>query len=350
MDTLCIKQDDPLDWRDQSQKMHEVYGQSDLNICVSRSLHDESLYTSRDPLILVNMEIPIQESPEILRNEATMRPLCHPIRDDPLATRGWAFQETLLATRNLYFGSEQLLYRCQEMTSREINGPVWDATVSLPADLSESHIEPDALLCHWLSVVTIYSLTQTTYEQDRLYAIEGVARLFADCWRRALSKSCPYITGMWEYGIIQQLCWHTKYDIPLQPMASKYRAPSWSWSVSSTTLALLATHIDMLIHAGRVRMPRASSVSTPKAGIRALSWRALRATELHALENQGLGPRWKEPNAHCGPISALSNSWGGLETEIDSWRSCLSMKTYSGHSCKLSWRARLRTAIGRMRS
>jgi hypothetical protein len=77
---------------------------------------------------------------------------------------------------------------------------------------------------YWRNIVRIYSDCHLTNERDKLVAIGGIAKQFAQSydWGR-------YVAGLWSNNLVPQLMWE-----PADPVKSKrpsqYRAPTWSWA------------------------------------------------------------------------------------------------------------------------
>ena len=122
IDSLCIIQDDPQDWRAESVTMHDVYSRSLCNlsaIAASSGIH--GLFPPRyiDRIHPCGIEINwAGRYPEIYI------PIPKRFWDEqldyaPLSRRGWVFQERWLAPRILHFSSDQLLWECSELNASE---------------------------------------------------------------------------------------------------------------------------------------------------------------------------------------------------------------------------------------
>ncbi|KIW63408.1 hypothetical protein PV04_10253 [Phialophora macrospora] len=257
IDTLCLKQDDNLELEQQAPLMHLVYSMSELNVSASRSLHDESLYYQRNPLLFTDLAIPTDWTcfPEkrlfILRREHA-----DPLAGEPILSRGWVFQERLLAPRVLHFGGKQLVWECRNTTEAELTGHHQTNKYGLQTKLlfmfSEKHNKPRSLVNFWVKMVEQFSETVTSLEKDRLFAIAGLAaimdRLCWDrididrgvfCWDGNIPCSRPnevvrrYFAGIWRYNFAWQLAWYadgTKNGVTTPARPQLYRAPTWSWA------------------------------------------------------------------------------------------------------------------------
>lgn len=249
IDVLCIQQDDADDWNIQANQMHRIYTHSNLNLSVCRSLHDESLYHEREVLLLVdlNIEIVLGAERKALGDIWTGRTLEDCSRTEPLLHRGWVYQELILAPRNVFFGGQQLMWECDEDMSYEHKmwpEPLVGNVESSRFDVLVSHLQsPMQATRHWMRHIASYTSTSVTVEEDKLYAIAGLASLMDEmAWQRLVPKKTTYAAGLWEHGFIRQLAWNMWCTERPDPPPSHYRAPSWSWA--STNGAIFWTGLD----------------------------------------------------------------------------------------------------------
>jgi hypothetical protein len=214
IDSLCIIQDNPEDWLQESAKMSSVYSCSTINIAATGA---------KDGTIgcffkgLWNFQLPIPMRKETRFWEFS---LSHPYRklnNEPLLDRAWVFQERFLAPRTLHFTSSQIFWECEGgygcgmSPMEESPWGRWDAD-QFPRSSHKS----------WHLIVSSYSKGMLTYATDRLVAISGVAR-----WLQAQNKD-DYLAGMWRKDLESQLCWRADYHSLSRPKV--YLAPSWSWA------------------------------------------------------------------------------------------------------------------------
>ena len=119
IDGLCIIQDDPTDWRNESRKMADVYRRAILVISAAATAdaHD-GIFLPRIPSWSIE-----PASCDIRSNRPCL--IAHPKVDHaplwetnggkgnwPLQTRGWTLQEGLLATRIVHFTPRELMWEC----------------------------------------------------------------------------------------------------------------------------------------------------------------------------------------------------------------------------------------------
>ena len=122
IDSLCIIQDDPKDWRAESATMQDVYSHSFCNLsAIATSSGVHGLFPPRDVDRVRPCEI---ETNWAGRDPETYIPIPKRFWDEqldyaPLSGRGWVFQERWLAPRILHFSSDQLLWECCELNASE---------------------------------------------------------------------------------------------------------------------------------------------------------------------------------------------------------------------------------------
>lgn len=134
-------------------------------------------------------------------------------------------QERALAPRNLHFGPEYILWECETNTASEIYPK---GSICLEAAVKAGDITTrDALRkaeSHWQRIVAAYSKCFLTSERDKLVAIGGIAKRFAE--RRHLGS---YLAGLWSQDLVRNLLWESQSPSKsVRP--SRYRAPTWSWA------------------------------------------------------------------------------------------------------------------------
>lgn len=240
IDSICICQDDGKDWERESANMTNIYMNSYLTLAASAA-RDSSIgcFLPRNPTRYA--EIPFTTQGGISGN---IQAFILPVRkeyypnlyismadhiempDHPLLTRAWAVQERYLPRRTLHFGKHQMYFECGKTFGGE-NG----LNVSWRYDSVHSH--PDKgrngevlgnkgklPLSQWQSLLWDYGTRKLTRPSDKLPAISGIARLFAE------SLDDEYVAGLWSKSLIEGLYWQglSVHRVPT------YRAPSWSWA------------------------------------------------------------------------------------------------------------------------
>ncbi|CCF35758.1 HET domain-containing protein [Colletotrichum higginsianum] len=226
IDTICIVQDDPEDWRRESVRMKFVYGKSYINIAVSHATDSSAdLFTSSDlpqryPAYAVpdNHGVFVRQQPYQTHNEFGSN-----YGSDsrfPLLRRGWVLQERLLSPRVVYFDAEERKWECNTAADCQCGGivSVWNFKI----DHCRSVLRGETpLSIEWMRIAERYSELELTYDSDRVVALAGIA---AQASR--IGRGGRYLAGVWEEDLAHQLCWEI-LDTHRKP--DQYVAPSWSW-------------------------------------------------------------------------------------------------------------------------
>jgi hypothetical protein len=264
IDSLCILQDkdDLSDWSYEAGLMHRVYVFSHCNIFASVSEDgSQGLFRPRNPrsvygpkltfgTVGLGMGACFTESHlkdyEIWETNIT---------SGVLNSRGWVFQERLLAPRILYFGHDQLFWECRQRraceayplssswcevleredpTLRETSGPNGRMRMNYDSTQREGQLES------WKDIVTVYSGKNLTNSGDKLIALSGIARYMA------VSMNSQYYAGLWGIYMATQLLWYCKpystEDATFDSVPPAYRAPTWSWA--STDRRVVMDYVD----------------------------------------------------------------------------------------------------------
>lgn len=238
VDALCIIQGRDktalADWARESSRMHDVFGGAWLTImAASGTSSDAGLFVNRPAQVDLckqgaRISVGSNKSEHAVLGP---EPKTSALNQEPLGTRGWAFQEAILSSRQLIFGTSGMAWKCPSCECHEnTNGPFLSKDV---AELQSSRKEMALQLYEqWTEVVESYSKTQLTYKSDRLPAISGLAGIIREEMYSCMMRR--YCFGLWRNDIIQQLMWRhdgclvngrREYD-----RQSEYRAPSWSWA------------------------------------------------------------------------------------------------------------------------
>lgn len=288
IDSLCIVQDDAGDWAREAARMADVYRGAYLVISASAATGaHEGLYSdaAASPLFdthLINIKTPSsgctdqdsrqgEEGQVAFRRSYAHMPSAmdaqlqkHP--DLPTLSRGWIFQERLLARRVLHFGPHELHWECMTESAcqcRDVpsSGPT-NPSQHLPTETSSTHktsqpsskpsasipswslLSPASLTKSWHALLTTYTSLGLTFPADIFPAISGIASTFQTV------KSSPYLAGLWRSSLLHDLLWypnppsstthHTTVDKPWHRRPVR-RAPSWSWASVSGPIAYIQT-------------------------------------------------------------------------------------------------------------
>ncbi|KAJ4351872.1 uncharacterized protein N0V89_007216 [Didymosphaeria variabile] len=252
IDSLCIMQGPGGDFQTEGQLMHKVYRHSYCNVAVADSSDSKGgLFRERNPASIVPVVVEADGAGKLERG------IWRVLRDglweeELLATkiysRGWVFQERMLAPRILHFAASQIFWDCSTLSACEalpIGLPHaldakastdrhWRGRMQLTlSDASPVYQQPlvgsndDSVEAFWRSALLSYTSCNLTNQGDKSVAIWSIAKLVRDSLRE------KYGGGLWENKLEEQLAWHVR-DLPTQDSGRiselQYRHPSWSWT------------------------------------------------------------------------------------------------------------------------
>jgi hypothetical protein len=260
IDSLCIIQDSPTDWADQSVLMAGIYGQSHINISAAAANNShEGIFIprcTRQPPVGIPYKTKYMET----EGEIFIRPLLKAFIPgtewghtfniyekpyvDPLFTRAWVLQERMLSPRNIHFGAGELLWECQTLTahesmikftSRHTNADLKRMLASRKSNKTNTLgtgilAKSRDMHTRWLEIVDAYSRLDLSYESDKFPAISGLALEFQR------QTGDEYLAGLWKSDLHRALLWRPagvdNISMPsksLRRQPKQWRAPSWSW-------------------------------------------------------------------------------------------------------------------------
>jgi hypothetical protein len=215
IDSLCIIQDDAADWHFEAGKMADVYRNATLVISASDAKDStEGLFvTEREHKTVTTVpyiaEGVVQGTFKIAQLPAyeSGPSLSH------LNTRGWTFQERLLARRMIFFGREGVSWKCSELEA-------WERSSYRDLGLYESD--------SWLSLLEEYSKKALTHVGDRLHALQGIVGMHQE------TREDHYhsLYGVWDNDLYKQLLWRQNEE-PLE--ADALKLPTWTWAATGGT-------------------------------------------------------------------------------------------------------------------
>ena len=249
IDSLCIFQDSPEDWRCEAAQMGQVYENSLCNIAATGASNDEEgCFKDRDVSLLQCCIIKSEWDNQVNGTWEIVDSDFWYARIDkaPLNQRGWVMQERWLSPRVLHYGRDQILWECSELDACEtypggLPKSLRDGRSGFKLDpeflkrskywKQDNYIAADPDFLHrrtWNDIVSRYSVTRLTKGEDKLVAISGIAK------RLQILLDDEYLAGLWRKDLPCQLLWSViDYD-PAYPMpqtrSRPCRAPSWSWA------------------------------------------------------------------------------------------------------------------------
>ncbi|KAF9697045.1 hypothetical protein EKO04_005105 [Ascochyta lentis] len=213
--------------------MKDVYRFSDLNLAAADAKDSrEGMYRFRDVdrinLPIANIETLDQtEVSCYIYTESDTEPV------GPLLDRGWVLQERLLPTRVVYFGKNQVLWHCRQVSWSEALASIeLCSPPPTPSGQDGQHFIQDIFMGKsssyeardsWIQICEQYSRLSLSKPGDKLVAMSGIAGVFG----QQKEKDDEYLAGLWKSELPYGLLWYSKKCTRQPPV---YQAPSWSWA------------------------------------------------------------------------------------------------------------------------
>lgn len=227
IDRLCIVQEDGSDFKLDTSKMSEIYGNATLTIAAaSADSEKDRILVERNPKcrsLNLNMQIDGVGSLPLRVRRRT-----HELGKESKggdygrsSTRALVWQERLLSSRTVFFTSTALKFECRRHAIWEGSGPgvkghSWSAKLD-----NISHAS-------WMTLVEEYTRRDITRQSDRLPVMEAVMK------RVAQKKGWSPLWGMWADALVESLCWKSEASGTPQQVLCRmnpaYYAPTWSWA------------------------------------------------------------------------------------------------------------------------
>ncbi|KEY74393.1 hypothetical protein S7711_07299 [Stachybotrys chartarum IBT 7711] len=227
IDSLCIVQDDEVDWERESGRMSDVYGGAYLTIAAASSPSAETGFLTQRAMP-ETLRIPIEDEygePAFVCLQDVLRSGFHGGRLEPWTARGWTLQEELLSSRLIVYTKQELQWTCLSCSRCECDGPIPEfAATNTP--LRRLSSAQDAFRM-WQRHVVEYSTRCLSFPSDKLPAMAGLAQFFHKI------VGCAYVAGLWLDNLIDDLTWCRQgplHESPVEATPTTYRAPSWSWA------------------------------------------------------------------------------------------------------------------------
>ncbi|KAK4206062.1 hypothetical protein QBC37DRAFT_149280 [Rhypophila decipiens] len=249
IDSLCIIQDSPGDWKAESLRMGGYYQQSRFTVAGT-----PSGLQAADGLLSANSKTPFRLARLpyfdklghqhgfyyiIPFDHGLKRRYRQQVSESELLTRGWVFQEWLMSRRIVCYTASEVFLQCQQGLPQTEMGEVVTnldqfstdkaAELSLKAGWTLDQMKPGMLRIGWERAVEAYSRTKfTAPEEDRIIALAGVAGEFQAALQTAgIEKFNMFVSGAWLWAIEHNLLWQQATRGTHQRLAT---FPTWSWA------------------------------------------------------------------------------------------------------------------------
>jgi hypothetical protein len=237
---LGILQDSQEDWKEAAATMADIYEHAYMTIAATSAQDSNGgLFSSARPLTTHLDKHPHLYIREYLRtfpNYSHAFPnysYTKDLKQWPLLTRAWVYQERRLSTRTVHFGEHQVYWECQTCFASEdaSEDKVWktdcgsrDGNIGWGDKIMDSTRQ-------WQKIISEYTSLRLTYDSDRLPAIAALA----DMMSRLRRSDDVYIAGLWRNSILSDMLWRSdhfrpgKWGQPLELRPARL-VPSWSWA------------------------------------------------------------------------------------------------------------------------
>ncbi len=258
IDSLCIIQDCESDWTAESQIMGDIYQNAVCRVAATsaKDCHG-GLFSHQNPLASMPLAVPLDAQTFLFAFNKKQWDFGTVDRsrvkdENPLETRAWAFQESIMACRTLSFERGRITWSCNQQghatdqwnlqilryfdeasgddnpSSRAASSFYHKFFRSGPQSCS-SRKERRFFQMDWHGLLGEYSGRQSTYTKDRLAALTGVISVLQR------NTGLTSVSGMWKELMLIEILW--KPQSPSDVSNHDRRAPSWSWiSIDSAVM------------------------------------------------------------------------------------------------------------------
>ncbi|KAH7062208.1 heterokaryon incompatibility protein-domain-containing protein [Macrophomina phaseolina] len=236
IDSLCIIQDSPKDWENESASMAAIYGASALNLVALGVDSHQGCFVRRNPLKLT----PCKLNQDSVKTTYALH-CCVDVEMAfdwaPSMQRAWVAQERVLAPRNVFFGGPELFWTCTQGTFSE-KGPTPKLFPSgyrgpgCPDKMAFAILKQRRDTEHpgsermqdfsvlWHGLLKTYLCAKLSYQTDKLVAFSGVA------WAIQNHSGLSYWAGLWKETFLMDCLWAC---VQAGTRPKIWRAPTWSW-------------------------------------------------------------------------------------------------------------------------
>lgn len=249
IDSLCIIQDDPIDWQKEAAMMESIYSGSFLTVAATAAsnshvgLHSD--IKSSNWFKYIKKEYTGARM-DVWAHEAVQHVNDISIADEfPLLSRAWCYQERMLSPRVLHFVDQEMSWECRQgawCECGEARGTLADKStfetklINLERHLSDG--DPDngkrspasrkiGSDTPWSYILLNFPRLKLSFSGDLFPSLAGLARRVQE------TTGDVYLAGLWKSNFLYQLSWSTQAALGQQLMLrrpKKWRAPTWSWA------------------------------------------------------------------------------------------------------------------------
>ncbi|KAF3805938.1 Cyclin-dependent kinase 8 [Colletotrichum gloeosporioides] len=243
IDSLCIVQDDPLDWKLEAVSMEHVFSSASITIAASsaKSSSEGFLNSRGKQLPFLTIQTPSGRTVFIRKSIDNFR---RDVEGSVLNQRGWVLQERALARRTIHFTSTQVYWEC----GRGIHCETMMKLVNPKAAFLGDSDFPNSALAYFKgarirlfqNLYQIYSTLGFSHMSDRPMAIRGLEE------RLLKTFNTKGGFGVFERYLHRSLLWQRQEGSTLIPITGVMNThiPSWSWMSHSGPISFLNAPFD----------------------------------------------------------------------------------------------------------
>jgi hypothetical protein len=306
IDSLCIIQDDKLDWEQQSSIMASIYSNADLVLAgAAAESANEGFLRKERPSFEGTLSLDIGGSATSFVYRVV--PQDHEKIEEPLYKRGWTLQEKLCARRFLAYGNWEMSWECKESSWCEHHGNNCNNDQTSQRHSSFGALmettTPQEFTGLWRDyVVYPYNQRLLTKATDVPVAISALAARFQSRFQGT------YIAGLWGEDLCRDILWRTYFP----GRQSAFFAPSWSW---------MSLELPRRIHYPNIHSEREALVYKAQTEVMPSTTNLYGPVSSGTIRLTGtLIPASFEADPHPGQPVKISTLWydiSGLEFWID---------------------------------
>ncbi|KAF5555909.1 serine threonine kinase [Fusarium mexicanum] len=232
IDSLCIIQDDPEDWRREAARMGQVFSNAYCTIAAtSAATSNEGFLTPKfSSTLSATLETP---SGGLFHISEFMEDCNRDLESAPLNTRGWVMQERALSRRTLHFTRTQVYWECGNGLHCERLFKLSNLLISPQSALFADSDFPKAILKYYKggritlfqNLYEKYSRLDFSYNSDRPVALLGLEKRLST----VLQTRGQF--GVFEQYLARSLLWSRPENTFLDSITFQddHHVPSWSW-------------------------------------------------------------------------------------------------------------------------
>ncbi|KAH7174219.1 uncharacterized protein B0J16DRAFT_388043 [Fusarium flagelliforme] len=255
IDSLCIIQEDPEDWKIEAAKMEDVFNSAYCTIAASSSTSslDGFLGNRKDRAVIgirtANGPLYLSEAIDDFHED---------VEQGILNTRGWVFQERALSRRTIHFTSTQVYWECGHGVHCETLAHLRNRESELLGDSDfpsyglQKYMDDSIRLVQHL--YKAYSRLNLTNLADRSKAMLGLEKRLGRTFQSR--AECGILSIYFE----RLLLWQRDQNLPLDEIsyANDQEVPTWSWMSLMGRISYLEGAFGKVNWTGNVKNPFSS--------------------------------------------------------------------------------------------